>query len=67
MFKDPIAPKQCKIDKNTRYTEKFQEKGENYGTGFNVPVGSFGQAKNSKSVIPSGVKEMDVRDAKIYT
>ena len=65
MFKDPIAPTQCKKDKNSRYSVVFEEKGENYGTGFNVPVGTKGKTDSSRNAIPSGVRTMDLKDVKV--
>lgn len=63
MFKDPIAPKQCKQVTYHRYGDKFLGKGDDYGTGFNVPVGTKGQAKASGNTVPRGVKTMDVSNA----
>ncbi len=61
-FKDPIAPKIKKTIMNSpwnfdapQYDERtsvFVTAGTNYGTGFNQPVGTKGEAKGSTSALP---------------
>lgn len=56
-FKDPIAPKARKVDKNfvaptkeQATTGKFMAPGDDYGVGFRTPVGTL--KESSKEVIP---------------
>lgn len=69
MFKNPIAPKVKESKKKSPWNFEapcYDERnmisaGDNYGVGFNQPVGREGNPKTSSDVLPFGkVKTMQV-------